>query len=383
MTERYNRFRRIFAWAIGILFVFSGILKLMDPVGAGLVMDEYFKFLHLGFLSFISKPAGVAFALIESLTGAALVTGVWRRHTAITTMILMALFTFLTVLLVIFNPSMDCGCFGEIVHLTHWQSLIKNFVIDACCAIAFFPGHELGEPKKKKYGTFAIVSISMVAFMVFSLLFLPLKDYTNYKPGAKLLSALGENEAVEFTATFIYEKDGEHKAFTLEDELPDSSWTFVSSEAVPNKEVETMPILGITKNGEIVDSLAAEGNVIIVSVYNPSRFNLEDKAAAYETLANAEAAGFRPLFLSLEPDENEYQSDYRALVGLNRSNGGVTMISNGTIIKKWAKRKAPDFEELEELGSGEPIEALIGYESRVGLLFQAYLLYTFALLFLL
>ena len=129
MSESKGRFRRLCAWIVGIVFTVSGALKLMDPTGAGLVMEEYFKFLHLGFLSPISMSAGIAFALAEAVTGVALITGVWRKLTAAISSLLMAFFTILTILLVIFNPEMDCGCFGEAIHLTHLQTFLKNIVL--------------------------------------------------------------------------------------------------------------------------------------------------------------------------------------------------------------------------------------------------------------
>lgn len=384
MSESKGRFRRLCAWIVGIVFTVSGALKLMDPTGAGLVMEEYFKFLHLGFLSPISMSAGIAFALAEAVTGVALITGVWRKLTAAISSLLMAFFTILTILLVIFNPEMDCGCFGEIAHLTHWQSLLKNIAIDLLLVIAFVPARKLGTPKKRKYLSFAVVSAAMVAFLVYSLVHLPLKDFTDYAPGKKLLSALDENENVMFKASFVYEKDGMRKSFTLEEELPDSSWTFIRSEAIPNKDLKDMPVLPVTENGEIADQLAAEGDVMIVSMYRPDKLDASEKAAAHDFLAQAEAAGFRQLLLSTTPETamGEYQSDFRALIGLNRSNGGVTLIQDGIIIKKWSRIAPPTFEEMEEMYQGEALDTLMDSESRGALAFEAFLLFCFALMML-
>lgn len=384
MKVRKGRLKRLCAWIVGIVFTFSGAVKLMDPTSAGLVMEEYYKFLHLNFLSFMSEPAGIAFALAETLTGIALITGVWRKLTALVCTLLMVFFTGLTIILVIFNPSMDCGCFGEFIHLTHWQSFLKNVAIDILLVIAFVPARNLGKPKKIKYFTFATVSVAMIVFLIYSIVHLPLKDYTDYKPGAKLLSALEEDEAVMFKASFIYEKNGMRKAFTLEDELPDSSWTFIRSEAIPNKELAHMPVLPVTDNGEIADSLAATGDVMIVSVYNPEHMSAQRRAQAHDFLAQAEAAGFRPLYLSISPDPamGEYQSDYRALIGLNRSNGGMTLIQDGIIIRKWSKHQPPTFEDMAEMHDNEALDTLLDFESRGDIIFDAFLLSCFSLLFL-
>ena len=147
------RLKRFCGFITGMVFFLSGLVKLMDPVGAGLVMKEYYDFLHLGFLAFSSKMMGVAFALAETLIGIALITGVWRRITAMAAICMQGFFTFLTLLLVIFNPQMDCGCFGEAIHLTHWQTFFKNLILLALLLIYYIPSKHLGVTKKKKYIT--------------------------------------------------------------------------------------------------------------------------------------------------------------------------------------------------------------------------------------
>ena len=119
MTKTWYRIRKICSILIGIVFFIAGISKLMDPVGAGLVVGEYFKFFHLGFLNFASQGVGVTMALLETLMGAALITSVFRKLTAILSSVMTAFFTLLTLILLIFNPPMDCGCFGEVVELSH------------------------------------------------------------------------------------------------------------------------------------------------------------------------------------------------------------------------------------------------------------------------
>ena len=116
---RLKRFCGIIA---GIVFFLSGIVKLMDPVGAGLVMSEYYRFLHIDFMDFSAKFMGTAFAFAETIIGAAIITGVWRKIIAKCALGLQIFFTVLTLFLVIFNPEMDCGCFGEAIHLTHTQT---------------------------------------------------------------------------------------------------------------------------------------------------------------------------------------------------------------------------------------------------------------------
>ena len=269
----FLRFRRFCGFICGFVFFISGILKLMDPVGAGLVMDSYLNFLHLGFLKFASKGLGLFFALAEVFIGTALITGVWRKVTAIAAVSLQGFFTILTLVLLIFNPVMDCGCFGEAIHLTHLQTFVKNLIICVLLAIAFIPMRNLGRPMKRKYVSFGIVCASVIAFSIYSLLYLPLVDFTDYKPGVALSAARPDAETTDeeaFESVFVYEKEGVQKEFTLET-LPDSTWTFVSTHTVQKQSLDDTgaELSFYNEDHEYQDTLAAQGNVMIISIYDP------------------------------------------------------------------------------------------------------------------
>jgi hypothetical protein len=381
--------RRFGGFLAGIIFYISGILKLLDPVGAGLVMDEYFSFMHIGFMDFSAKFLGTAVAFAEAVIGTALITGVWRKSTGIAAMIMQGAFTLLTLALVIFKPEMDCGCFGEAIYLTHMQTFLKNLVILALLAANFVPLKGLGRPKPRKHVSFGIVVASTLAFSVYSWMYIPLVDFTDYKTTAHLQAAEKHpvNEADMYEAVFTYEKDGERKTFDLE-HLPDSTWTFVNTETILKEEFADKPVtLSIYDNeGNYLDALAAEGRVMVISVYdNDIRPGIWKEIERFAE--NAEAAGFRPLIITADTGEDteagRYKSDYKTLITLNRSNGGVTYISDGYLIRKWARRAMPDMDELKALQNEAETETMIGHSSQSSLTFQAFLLYVFAVMLLL
>lgn len=401
MKYIYQRMKRFCGFITGFVFFLSGIVKLLDPVGAGLVMDSYFDFLHLGFMTPTSKFFGVAFALAETIIGTGLITGVWRKTVALSAIILQGFFTVLTLLLVIFNPEMDCGCFGEAIHLTHMQTFLKNIVLCALLAVYFYPPSQLGENKKRKYASFALVTISVLAFTAYSLMYIPLVDFTDFKPAAALMAGEGSG-GDSYESVFIYEKDGERQSFTL-DHLPDSTWTFVDTETVMiESDGSTSANLSILDSeGDYHDSLAAEGKVLAVSVYDIDR-----KAGRWlqtaRFIGNAEKAGFNVLLLaSSTPEDFEkvlagldvqaaetirehlYFSDYKTLISMNRSNGGATFFCDGYLIRKWARRALPDMRSLEELVKADETEALIERSTNGDLTFQGFLLYVFAVMLLL
>ena len=388
------RLKRFCGFITGFVFFLSGIVKLMDPVGAGLVMKEYLDFLHIGFLDFASKPLGVLFALAETIVGTGLITGVWRKIIATVAIALQGFFTTLTLLLVIFNPEMDCGCFGEAIHLTHGQTFVKNLVLMALLLIYYIPSRHLGETRKKKYVSFGIVTLSAVAFTIYSWLYIPLIDFTDFKPAAALQAgnAFQTPEEDMYEAYFIYEKDGKQEKFTL-GHLPDSTWTFVTSETVLKKEYKDALVnLSFYDNdGEYQDTLAAGGKVMVISVYAPKKINEREWKGIGDFIADAQNTGFRPLILIAGAEEDmpeqysgmTYQSDYKTLITLNRSNGGATYFSNGYLIRKWAERALPDKEILTETAAGDDTETLIGEDANRSLTFQGFLLYVFAVMLLL
>ena len=384
------RLKRFCGFITGFVFFIGGILKLMDPVGAGLVMEGYLDFLHLGFLKPIAKSAGVFFALSESVIGIGLITGVWRKIFGLLAIAIQGLFTILTLLLVIFNPEMDCGCFGEAIELTHGQTFIKNIILCALLATYYFPAKQLGHNKKNKYVSFGIVTASTVAFAIYSLIYIPLIDFTDYKPAAALQSghAFASSEDM-YESVFIYEKDGQEDTFLL-DALPDTTWNFVRTETRVKEGDVNQNIIALSfydKEDNSMDHIAADGKVMIVSVYNPDMSRRKwAKTAAF--MSEASAIGFKTILLTTAIPQDTaginqiYLSDYKTLITLNRSNGGVTLFSDGYLIRKWARQSVPDKETLSELYYGDDTENIIEQNTHGSLLFQGFLLYVSAVMLL-
>lgn len=389
------KFRRFCGFLCGFVFFISGILKLMDPVGAGLVMDSYLNFLHMQFLKFASEGLGVIFALAEVLIGTALITGVWRKVTGIAALSLQGFFTLLTLILVIFNPVMDCGCFGEAIHLTHMQTFIKNLVLCVLLIVAFIPTSNLGRPKKRKYVSFGIVCLSVLAFTVYSQLYLPLVDFTDFKAGVALTAAKTDDETDDdaFESVFIYEKDGIQKEFTLEN-LPDSSWTFISTETTQKHNLNnTGATLSFSNEaGEYKDTLATQGDVMVISIYDID-INEEKLTSAIQFAEEAQKAGFTPMILvAASPEQFNgvntkeipvYFSDYKTLITMNRANAGATWFNKGYLVKKWAPRLYPDSEKLKDYIKSNLTETIIENDAEGNLIFQGILLYVFAVMLLL
>ena len=233
MKASYQRFRRFAAFLVGVTFLVSGLLKVADPTGTMLILQEYFRFFQVPALNPAARVLGVLLALFETSLGIALITGVLRKAAALCTYALLAFFTVITLVLWILNPSMDCGCFGEALHLTHAQSFWKNVVLLVLSVVAFTPFHDFGKARGDRMVAAAVAFLGVLLALYYSNTHLPIVDFTEYDWGVELYASLDEDvtSSPEYKAAYIYEKDGEQSSFTL-DQLPDSTWTFVGVDTV-------------------------------------------------------------------------------------------------------------------------------------------------------
>ena len=342
---------KIAAFILGSVFFLSGILKLMDPLGTSLIVSSYLSFLHLGFLQFSSGLLACIFPLVECILGSAMILGVFRKPTGIAVLALQVFFTLLTLLLVIFNPQMDCGCFGEAIHLTHTQSFIKNLILLALWALAFLPlRKETPAPRKSKFIGFALVGVSVLLFLLYSSLSLPLIDFTPLKSGVELYS---------------------------------------------ESEFEGEEISVMDSQGEYADSVLTEGKVLAISVYELSKLKPKTWQKISSLVSEASSLGYSPVLLlssSVAQAQSavsdnllgiSYFCDKKTLMTLNRSNAGVSYISDGLITAKWSRHSLPDSQDLESIAAEDAADVILSRSQPASLKLQCFLLYVFAVMLLL
>ncbi|MBO4340097.1 MAG: DoxX family protein [Bacteroidales bacterium] len=386
--------RRFCAVIIGITFLVSGLSKIIDPVGTMLIVTEYLKLLHLGFLIPGAKVLGVVLSTLEAVTGLALITGVLRKIAAWVSFVLVGFFTIVTLFLLVKNPDMDCGCFGEAFHLSHLQSFLKNIGLVALSLVAFLPLGKLGSPRPRKWVSFGIAVLSVLYAVLYSNTHIPVLDFTEFAPGTELMASLDDDIEADnhYEPAFIYEKNGQRGSFPLY-ALPDSTWTFIGADTLFVDGLARRnghPVLSFRDSeGEYQDRLAAEGKVVVFSVYNPGKASWERVQKQYYQVIEA---GGTPLLLvashPLEIDSYDipidmavYYADYKTLITLNRSNGGASYFCEGELIEKWDQRGFP-----ASLGwhlAADPVERSSHFILNRRLKAQGFSLYLTALLLLL
>ena len=385
--------RRFGAGIIGLVFLASGLLKMADPVGTMLIVTEYLKFFHIAFLIPAAKGIGIALSLLETLTGIALVTGVLRKLTAWVTTGMLAFFSVVTLVLWIKNPEMDCGCFGQAIHLTHVQSLLKNVVLLLVALWAFLPFGDFGKTPVRKIVSASIAAASVIFAVVYCNTHLPLLDYTDFRTGAELMASLDDDIVADnhFREERTYVKDGQEGKF-LPGHYPGDDWTLVKTDTVfvdSPLRAENFPILSFRDSSDVYrDRMAAEGKVVVFSVYEPSKAPWERIQAGYDAVLEA---GGRPLvLLACAPSQAAdyavpaglpvYFADYKPLVSINRSNGGATYLSEGEIILKWSSKGTP--RDFGPVFRDDPVNLSTWVLSRNRLKAQGFCLYLAALLIL-
>ena len=335
--------RAICRLIFGLTFIFSGFVKLLSPVGTSLIMQEYFSALHLGFLSGTALYAGMLLAICEFVTGMCVLLSVRIRVFSGIGFFMCCFFTLLTLYLALFNPISDCGCFGEAVHLTNWQTFFKNLILLPCIALIYFQRKKIPPIANRAvewvFAGFFIVAA--VALWLHSHLAVPMYEFTPYKTGAYVST---EEDEADFETTFIYEKDGRQESFSLEN-LPDSTWNYV--ETVTNMTGTAGQysdfIIQDNEGNDVAPFILASEDVILVSIYDPDKLREKDWQRIVSFTEKALAAGADIFFASATgsngipagfPFEVGY-ADRKLLLTLNRANGGATLFSDSYIAQKW------------------------------------------------
>lgn len=306
--------RRFPAVLIGLVFLLSSSLKMVDPVGTSLIVESYLKFLHIRFLDPVSIYIGVGLCLAEAYVGIGLVTGVKRRFFAISTLVMLTFFTIVSILLVIFNPSMDCGCFGEAIHLSHMQTLVKNLVMLTVALLIFLPLYNLGFASHHRWAAFISASILMTAFAVYPFKYEPIADFTKFQPSHTI--ATDQN---------VFDNAFEHPILPLSD-----------------------------ISGMDCSDILTDGNVMVISIYDPNSLSDEQIKQLAVYAQDAFNTGFdnvvclTPYSEFYLPGLDTYTADYKDLLTFNRSNGGSVFLSDGYI---YAKHKVSEARTREQLSS--------------------------------
>lgn len=360
---------KILRLIFGVTFIVSGFTKLIDPVGTGLVVKEYFAFMHLGFLDSLSTLLGLIMSTVEMITGLCVITGAFLGIFSFVGMVMMAAFTLVTVYLVAYNPISDCGCFGEAIHLTNWQSLGKNLILLPISIFIFVRNRRrlYNKPLWIDCAAVAVFALFASGIGIRAWKGIPTLDYTAYNIGTDMAAIAKGGTPTTFETTFIYEKEGVRRTFTL-DSLPDESWTFVDSvtEMTGGDASEAMADLALRdSDGNYRNDIFSEEGLFLAGVVYDSASMTEARWARLRELSQQLGIFEMPLFIFSDSQEvpgglgdHVLTADRKSLITLMRDNGGLVYFSDGVITKKWASRDISGHNVLPVLEENEDMVLL-------------------------
>lgn len=355
---------------LGATFVFSGFVKAIDPIGTQYKLQDYISAVGMGGIvpDIVTLLASVALSALEFSLGVFVLFAIRRHLVSKILVAFMAVMTLITVWIALFNPVKDCGCFGEALRLTNVQTLLKNIVLLAASVVVAWRPLRMYRFLSRSTQWIAInyTILFVLLLSAHCLYHLPLIDFRPYHIGMNIKKGMEIPAGApqpEFETTFILQKNGVKKEFTL-DNYPDSSWQFVDSKTVQTKEGYVPPIhdFSIQKaNGDdITDSvLTAKGYIfLLVSPHleQADDSNFGDIDLLYEYCQERKIP-FYCLTASTKKDIDHWAditgaeypfcfTDETTLKTIIRSNPGLLLLKDGTIIRKWSHNDLPSSSSL-------------------------------------
>ncbi|WP_269223126.1 BT_3928 family protein [Flavobacterium sp. IMCC34518] len=355
MKNIITQFSRIF---VGILFIISGLIKLNDPVGFSYKLAEYFSepVLNMPFFIPFSLAIALIVVILEVILGVMLLIGFKSKWTIWFLLLIIIMFSFLTFYSAYFDVVKDCGCFGDALHLTPWQSFTKDIVLFFFIMILFI-NMKLIHPlfSNKIQNSLALTSLFLCCFMGYWVVnHLPLKDFRAYKVGNNIQKGMEIPEDAPKSVVemiFIYKVNGVDKEFTEKDlaNIPEGA-TFVDRKDKVITEGYVPPIhdFVMEKDGsDYKDELLQEPKLLMIVAYNLAEANEKGLAKMEQINKKASAKGYKVIGMTAStPDEiaairkqyginfDFYFCDAIPLKTIERANPSFVILEKGTVKQK-------------------------------------------------
>ncbi len=365
---------------VGVLFIISGLIKLNDPLGFSYKLQEYFSadVLNLTFLEPYALMVSILVVVFEVVLGVFLLIGYKPKFTIWSLLVMIVFFTFLTFYSAYFDKVKDCGCFGDALKLTPWESFIKDLILLFFILILFF-GLKYITPIFNKLLTTVIALLGFVFSLWLGyhvLEHLPVKDFRAYKIGANISEGMSipedaEKAVVEYSWKFNVK--GEDKIVVTQGSYPSVEGDFVSVDTKVIQEGYQPPIYDFSIESEDEDlttQFLEEDNLIIVISYSLDKIERNGALKLKSLQDNAVKNGYRIIGLTASGEEAKqrikeaynidfkfYLCDEKALKTVVRSNPGIIELDRGTIKQKVHWNDIDDLELPKVERKPKPVEA--------------------------
>ncbi len=357
-------FSRVF---VGILFIISGLIKLNDPVGFSFKLEEYFSQGVFDWPIFMPYALGIAIfvVIVEVVLGVMLLIGFKPRFTVWSLLAMILFFTFLTFYSAYFNKVTDCGCFGDAIKLTPWESFTKDIILLVLIAILVF-GVTYVKPlfnRKVNLNVMAFAFVGCILFCYQVLSHLPSLDFRPYKIGANIKEGMTVPDNAP-KAIYEYEwkfkVDGAEQIIVTNGDYPDIAGEFIGVETTEIQKGYEPPVHDFTiekEGGDFTESMLQEPKLVMVVAYDLAKSNYGVFESLKSTTDEAIRKGYKVIGMSASSNEvgqalakeydlnfDFYFTDETTLKTIVRSNPAILVLDNGTILQKVHYN---DFDTLE------------------------------------
>lgn len=359
---------------VGLVFIFSSFVKGVDPMGTSFKITEYltaWSFFGMSFDWLVPLATFMSMALIvvEFTTGVMLLFGAFRRLSAWVLVLMMLFFTFTTLFDAITNKVTDCGCFGDAIKLTNWQTFWKNIALDVPTVWIFLTR---SLRRKQRFERDVLITLfAMVAMVLFGLFNInnePCIDFRSWKVGNQMME-MDENAQVKSYVTYVNKETGEKDEFLseelvkrMEDPAWEEKWEWESSRVEDPHEIKAdgFSMLDMDMNDHAKELIGMDDYLLIATVHHLDKVNEQGQQALKSVAAWAEENGVLMVLLSSALSEEVqsflyengldnldfYFADATAIETMARSNPGFVLMKGGKVMGKWHYRHADEIEEF-------------------------------------
>ena len=351
---------------VGLLFIFSGLIKANDTLGFSYKLVEYFEIFGTHFLIPVVVPLSIFICIFEILLGFTLLMGARVKTTLWLLLLMIIFFTFLTFYSAYFNKVQECGCFGDFLHLTPWTSFTKDIILLVLIIILFIGKQYITPIFGLRFENILliIILIATTAFPLYTYNYLPVKDFRAYKIGTDLYKAI--HPQVKYFYLLKNKKNGEQKEFDSWPPNWETDWDYVSNRT-ENLDKNVVAINGFAMNNEYGEDYTdeffqKEGFKFILVEYDVTKADksvqgrINDFAAVCD-LNKIEFVGLTSSdSLSLLSFKKEYTVKYPFYTNLDdvplrtmiRSNPGLVLLNGSTVVDMWHYHSFPVFNDVKE-----------------------------------
>jgi uncharacterized membrane protein YphA (DoxX/SURF4 family) len=361
--------RNIARFIVAPVFIFSGFVKAIDPLGSTYKFTDYFDAFGFDFLSPLAFTLAIILSTAELTIGISLLMGNLMRVTSWALLIFMSFFTILTFISALTNPVTDCGCFGDALILTNWQTFWKNIVLMAPTIFIFLNRNNFKPftPKGSEWcflGAFILIGICI---SIHNYRNLPALDFRPYKIGTNIPSSMiipDDAEKDSVTYVFVYSKNEIQKEFSL-DSLPDSTWSYVDRIDKIIKKGYVPPIhdfsLTSLDGDDYTNSVLTDpGFSLLIISHNLNKSDGEGLKATNAFAQKMKENGVKVYGMtgSTKDDIKKYSGKYTfcfdfytcdetALKTTIRANPGIILLKQGTVLNMWHYRNLPKIDKIK------------------------------------